>query len=68
LNEDASGFNAAELIRELESDMADAASRLEYERAALLRDQITELKNGTATSIPSRKKTSYPKPSRKKRG
>ena len=68
LNEDVSGFNAAELIRELESDMADAASRLEYERAALLRDQITELKNGTATSIPSRKKTSYPKPSRKKRG
>jgi len=69
LREDAAQFDAAELIRELERDMADAASRLEYERAALLRDQITELKNGSSTSpLPLRRNTKYQKPSRKKRG
>ena len=68
LNEDAASFDAASLILELERDMADAASRLEYERAALLRDQITELKNGTSATPLLRKKTTYAKPSRKKRG
>ena len=70
LHEDSTGFDAAELIRELERDMADAASRLEYERAALLRDQITELKNGTspAGGPPIRKKATYAKANRKKRG
>ena len=70
LREDASGFDAAELVRELERDMADAASRLEYERAALLRDQIAELKNGTSPDggPPIRKKTTYAKAGRKKRG
>lgn len=70
LREDSAGFDAAELIRELERDMADAASRLEYERAALLRDQIAELKNGTSTTgaPPIRKKATYAKASRKKRG
>lgn len=48
LREDPASFDAAELIRELEKDMVEASSRLEYERAALLRDQIAELKSGTA--------------------
>ena len=34
------------LIREFEAEMKKASSRLEYERAALLRDQIMELKAG----------------------
>ncbi len=40
-----------DVIRELEQEMADAAGKLEYERAALLRDQIRELKkqSGMAT-------------------
>jgi excinuclease ABC subunit B len=40
-----------DVIRELEQEMADAAGKLEYERAALLRDQIRELKRqaGMAT-------------------
>ena len=33
-----------DVIRELEQEMIDASSKLEYERAALLRDQIRELK------------------------
>jgi excinuclease ABC subunit B len=70
LREDSANFDAGELIRELERDMADASSRLEYERAALLRDQITELKNGTAITgtPPIRKKGTYAKASRKKKG
>ncbi len=39
-------FSVTELIRELEGEMATAASALEYERAAMLRDQIAELKRG----------------------
>jgi hypothetical protein len=37
----------------------------------LLRDQIAELKSGVSgpvAALPSRRKLSYPKPSRKKRG
>lgn len=39
-------FTVTELIRELEADMATAAANLEYERAAVLRDQLVELKRG----------------------
>ena len=35
------------VIRELEEEMQEAASRLEFERAALIRDQINELKKKT---------------------
>jgi excinuclease ABC subunit B len=69
MREDGSAFDVGELIRELEHDMAEAAGRLEYERAALLRDQINELKTGTSpSSLPARRKVAYRKPSRKKRG
>ena len=69
LQEGASNFDVGELIKELERDMADASGRLEYERAALLRDQINELKTGASpSSLPARRKVAYKKPSRKKRG
>ena len=38
--------NVAALLKELEAEMKDASRKLEYERAALLRDQIMELKGG----------------------
>lgn len=44
--ETAPDFDLHELLQELERDMATAAANLEYERAALLRDQIAELKAG----------------------
>ncbi len=68
VKEDAASFDLHELIRELEQDMAAAAGNLEYERAALLRDQITELKNGTGVAKIEPKSRKYPKPSRRKRG
>ena len=39
-------FNLSELLRELEEEMQQASANLEFERAALLRDQIMEVKSG----------------------
>ena len=54
-------FSLTETLRELESEMMIAANNLEYEKAALLRDQIAELKDGTGVSKiePRRKPVSY---------
>jgi len=65
VQEDEGSFDLHELVRELERDMAAAAASLEYERAALLRDQIMELKSGTGEA---RSRGTYPKPGREKRG
>jgi excinuclease ABC subunit B len=46
LNETAKNFDVVETLRELEQDMLEAANNLEFEKAALLRDQIRELKRG----------------------
>ncbi|MGC8887902.1 MAG: excinuclease ABC subunit UvrB [Verrucomicrobiia bacterium] len=44
LNEAAADFDITETLRELENEMLEAANNLEFEKAALLRDQIKELK------------------------
>ena len=59
------------VIRELEGEMAEAAQKLEYERAALLRDQVRELKkraglNADDSSLPQ-KKVNYRDVLKKKR-
>lgn len=56
-------FNLSELLHELESEMMQASGNLEYERAALLRDQIMELKSGTGIDKiePRRKPVKYGK-------
>ncbi|MBL9214563.1 MAG: excinuclease ABC subunit UvrB [Opitutaceae bacterium] len=41
-----SGDDVAAVIAELEDEMQEAANKLEFERAALLRDQINALKSG----------------------
>ncbi len=69
VKEEAGGYAVTEVLRELQSEMADAAGKLEYERAALLRDQIRELKRqmGMADDAPlPRQKVTYE--SGKKRG
>jgi excinuclease ABC subunit B len=43
-------FNVTELLRELEDEMQQASANLEFERAALLRDQIMEVKSGSGIS------------------
>mgnify|MGYP001817652666 FL=1 len=43
LNEDEETYNATQVISELEEEMREAAAKLEFERAAHLRDQIKQL-------------------------
>ncbi|MGF0069617.1 excinuclease ABC subunit UvrB [Candidatus Spyradosoma sp. SGI.093] len=63
--EGAKDEDVAAVIAELEEEMLAAADRLEFEKAALLRDQISLLKKGAATKPAPAKP--YAKPSRKKR-
>ncbi len=61
LREGGADLNLTDLLRELESEMLTASGNLEYEKAALLRDQIAELKSGTGISKiePKRKPVKY---------
>jgi excinuclease ABC subunit B len=61
IQESGGDFNLTELLRELEEEMQHASANLEFERAALLRDQIMEVKSGTGlTKIePKRKPVKY---------
>jgi excinuclease ABC subunit B len=54
-------FNVTELLRELEEEMQHASANLEFERAALLRDQIMEVKSGAGISKiePKRRPVKY---------
>src|SRR4051794_26300452 len=47
LKEAGGDIDVTETIRELEEEMLAAANNLEFEKAALLRDQVRELKRGT---------------------
>jgi excinuclease ABC subunit B len=60
VREEPADFDLHELIRELERDMATAAANLEYERAALVRDQIAELKSGAGLSKIAPRPMKYP--------
>jgi excinuclease ABC subunit B len=44
INDAGGNFDVTETLRELEAEMLEAANNLEFEKAALLRDQINELK------------------------
>jgi len=54
-------FNVTELLRELQEEMQEASANLEFERAALLRDQINEVKSGAGIDKiePQRRKVRY---------
>jgi excinuclease ABC subunit B len=62
-------FNLSELLRELEEEMQEASANLEFERAALLRDQIMEVKNGSGLSKiePKRRPVKYTRNSGRRR-
>ncbi len=59
-----SGDDVAAVIAELEQEMQDAAGRLEFERAAVLRDQINALKTGDYRKAAARPVKEYPKAKR----
>jgi excinuclease ABC subunit B len=66
IQEAGGNFNVTELLRELEQDMQEASANLEFERAALLRDQIMEVKSGAGISKiePKRRPVKYSSRSR----
>jgi excinuclease ABC subunit B len=74
LREGAADLDVTTTIQELEADMVKAADNLEFEKAALLRDQVRELKritgDATGGTRPSRETTGGPgaPPRRYRRG
>jgi excinuclease ABC subunit B len=66
IRETGGDFNLSELLRELEQEMQEASANLEFERAALLRDQIMEVKSGAglAKIEPKRRPIRYSSRSR----
>ncbi len=69
IREAGGNFDLTELLRELEEEMQTASANLEFERAALLRDQIMEVKSGTGISKiePKRKPVKYTRGSGRRR-
>ena len=51
INDAGGNFDLTETIRELEGEMIEASNNLEFEKAAMLRDQIKELKNRMGGSM-----------------
>ncbi len=70
INDAGGNFDVTETLRELEESMIEAANNLEFEKAALFRDQIGELKRtmggGKAEARP--RPVSYQKRKRRKLG
>ena len=69
LNESGVDIDLNETIREIEQEMLTAANNLEFEKAALLRDQVRELKRALDGGQPAKaaKPVSYSRP-KKERG
>ncbi len=68
LRESGEDYDAHEVIRQMRGEMLEAADALEYERAAVLRDQIRELETASAAGAGTQRKggrgssaTVYPK-------
>jgi excinuclease ABC subunit B len=68
LHEAGGNFDVVETIRELQAGMLAAANNLEFEKAALFRDQVNELKRGAGILTEKEKaqtrQVSYQKPKR----
>jgi excinuclease ABC subunit B len=54
LNESGVDIDISQTIKELEEEMLQAANNLEFEKAALLRDQMRELKRGSDGGEPEK--------------
>ncbi len=67
LNDAAGDFDVTETIRELEGQMIEASNNLEFEKAALYRDQINELKRMAGGEAPSRPTTYGKKPAKSRK-
>jgi len=68
LNEASGNLDVTETVRELEEEMLSAANNLEFEKAALLRDQVRELKRMTGEAPGSGESTASYGKTRGRRG
>jgi excinuclease ABC subunit B len=66
INDAGGNFDITETIRQLDQEMLEAANNLEFEKAALLRDQVRELKRTLSGEAAPAKSVSY-KPRRRRR-
>ncbi len=69
LREEAADFDVEATINELQDEMVEASNQLQFEKAALLRDQIRALKRGTSPGAagPEAKEVRYGGPKRGKK-
>ena len=73
LRDDGADFDVQQVLLELEGEMLQAAESLEFERAAVIRDQVNELKRaeglteGSPKTGKKKKKTKYKRSSKRKR-
>src|SRR5207247_990658 len=70
INDAGGNFDVTETTRELEEQMLEAANNLEFEKAALFRDQIRELKRSVNMdkTEPAQRQVSYRKGRKRKAG
>jgi excinuclease ABC subunit B len=69
LNESGVDIDLNETIREIEQEMLAAANNLEFEKAALLRDQVRELKRALdGEPVKASRSVSYSKPRKERTG
>jgi excinuclease ABC subunit B len=70
INDAGGNFDVTETIRELEESMLEAANNLEFEKAALFRDQLNELKraSGGGKSETPHRQVNYKKGRKRKIG
>jgi excinuclease ABC subunit B len=70
INDAGGNFDLTETIRELEESMLEAANNLEFEKAALYRDQLNELKrsSGGGNAETPRREVNYRKGRKRKIG
>ena len=69
--DDEAQYVTEEYIKELEAEMMEAADQLEFERAAALRDRITQMQESIGKKLSEVKVASYDKsraPGRRRRG
>ncbi|WP_319800612.1 excinuclease ABC subunit UvrB [Luteolibacter flavescens] len=67
VSDDEAVYNKVKVIAELEKEMLEASAKLEFERAAHLRDQIKALKDGTPAATAERRPVKYPKGGRSRK-
>ena len=72
-DDDGADFDVQQVLLELEGEMLQAAESLEFERAAVIRDQVNELKHaeglteGSPKTGKKKKKMKYKRSSKRKR-